>query len=198
MAHAPRTRPSPHDPAATLALTGPTIPSPAGPLHSPMVGGSEMVVAGVRLTLVSVALLGLATAALAQITETRGTVQRVDAQTGTVYFTDGRTLRLEPSTRLYVDGREVRLADVQPGWTLMTSGPTVAPGTVVVQQPIAPVTLLPGVDATGIVGQVDARTGTITLQDGRIVRVTPGTTVWQPVTIGSGLSGAARFVPQAA
>jgi Cu/Ag efflux protein CusF len=156
-----------------------------------------MVFAGVRLTLVSVALLGLATAALAQITETRGTVQRVDAQTGTVYFTDGRTLRLEPSTRLYVDGREVRLADVQPGWTLMTSGPTVAPGTVVVQQPIAPSPVLPGVDATGIVGQVDARTGTITLQDGRIVRVTPGTTVWQPVTIGSVMPGASVFVRNA-
>ena len=155
-----------------------------------------MVFAGVRLTLVSVALLGLATAALAQITETRGTVQRVDAQTGSVYFTDGRTLRLEPSTRLYVDGREVRLADVQPGWTLVTSGPTVAPGTVVVQ-PIAPSPVLSGVDATGIVGQVDARTGTITLQDGRIVRVTPGTTVWQPVTIGSVMPGASVFVRNA-
>jgi hypothetical protein len=47
--------------------------------------------AGVRLTLVSVALLGFTTMGFAQVAETRGTVQRVDALTGTVYFTDGRT-----------------------------------------------------------------------------------------------------------
>src|SRR5262249_34587951 len=140
-----------------------------------------MAFAGVRLMLGSVALLGLATVGFAQVSETRGTVQRVDAQTGMVYFTDGRTLRLEPGTRLYVGSREVRLADVQPGWTLVTSGPALAPGTVIAQPIAAPSALtspaLPGVDATGIVSQVDPRTGTITLQDGRIVRVTPGTTV---------------------
>jgi hypothetical protein len=160
-----------------------------------------MFFAGVRLTLVSVALLGLATVAYAQVSETRGTVQRVDAPTGMVYFTDGRTLRLDPNTRLYVGSREVRLVDVQPGWTLVTSGPSVAPGTIIAQPAAPPPTLTSpppyGVDATGIVGQVDARTGTITLQDGRIVRVTPGTTVWQPVTIGSVMPGASVFVRNA-
>lgn len=95
--------------------------------------------------------------------------------------------------------REVRLTDVQPGWTLVTSGPTVAPGTVIAQPVAEPPasSALSGIDATGIVGQVDARTGTITLQDGRIVRVTPGTTVWQPVTIGSVMPGASVFVRNA-
>jgi len=53
------------------------------------------------------------------------------------------------------------------------------------------------VDATGIVASVDIRTGTVTLQDGRVVRVTPGTTVWQPVTIGSVMPGASVFVRNA-
>lgn len=156
-----------------------------------------MVSAGIRLTLVTALLCGLVTVAYAQVPETRGTVQRVDTLTRTIYFTDGRTLRLDPTTRLYVGNREVRLTDVQPGWILATAGPTVAPGTVVAQ-PIAPSGApVSAVDATGIVGQVDPRTGTITLQDGRIVRVTPGTTVWQPVTIGSVMPGASVFVRNA-
>ena len=96
-----------------------------------------MISAGIRLTLVTALLCGLVTVAYAQVPETRGTVQRVDTLTRTIYFTDGRTLRLDPTTRLYVGNREVRLTDVQPGWILATAGPTVAPGTVVAQ-PIAP------------------------------------------------------------
>jgi hypothetical protein len=165
-----------------------------------------MVSKGVRLTLVSLVLFGLASAGFAQVAEIKGTVQRVDAPTGMIYFTDGRTMRLEPGTRLYVGNREVRLADVQPGWVLATSGPTVAPGTIVVQPSAPPVAAAapsavapagPSIDATGVVASVDSRTGMITLQDGRVVRVTPGTTVWQPVTIGSVMPGAAVFVRNA-
>jgi hypothetical protein len=164
-----------------------------------------MVPKGVRLTLVSLVLFGLASAGFAQVAEIKGTVQRVDAPTGMIYFTDGRTMRLEPGTRLYVGNREVRLADVQPGWVLATSGATVAPGTIVVQPSAQPVAAAPAavaparpsVDATGVVASVDSRTGLITLQDGRVVRVTPGTTVWQPVTIGSVMPGASVFVRNA-
>lgn len=39
------------------------------------------------------------------------------------------------------------------------------------------------VDATGIVSHVDPVTGTITLQDGRVLRSTGRTVVWQPSTI---------------
>jgi hypothetical protein len=160
-----------------------------------------MVSVSFRLTLVSLVLLGVASVGFAQVSEIKGTVQRVDVPTGMIYFTDGRTMKLDPAARLYVGNREVRLADIEPGWILMTSGPAVAPGTIVVQ-PTAPsraLTQAPtaAVDATGIVTSVDPRTGTITLQDGRVVRVTPGTTVWQPVTIGSVMPGASVFVRNA-
>ena len=39
------------------------------------------------------------------------------------------------------------------------------------------------VDATGVVARVDPATGTITLQDGRVLRATGGTMVWQPTTV---------------
>jgi hypothetical protein len=159
-----------------------------------------MVSARFRLTLVSLVLLGFFSTGFAQISEIKGTVQRVDVPTATIYFTDGRTMRLEPGTRLYVGNREVRLADVEPGWVLVTAGPTVATGTIVVQ-PTAPPRAVappaPSVDATGTVASVDPRMGMITLQDGRVLRMTPGTTVWQPVTIGSVMPGASVFVRNA-
>ncbi len=57
-------------------------------------------------------------------------------------------------------------------------------GSTVPPAPIASAPL-PGstVDATGVVAQVDATTGTITLQDGRVLRMTSQTVVWQPGTI---------------
>lgn len=164
-----------------------------------------MVSKGFRLKLVALVLLGLSGVGFAQAAEIKGTVQRVDVPTGTVYLTDGRIMRLEPGTRLYVGNREVSLAEVEPGWVFATAGPTAAPDAVVVQPTAPPRALTPaapgvdatGVDATGIVAHVDTRTGTVTLQDGRVVRVAPGTTVWQPVTIGAVTPGASVFVRNA-
>lgn len=157
-----------------------------------------MISVGFRLTLVSLVLLGMAGVGFAQVSEIKGTVRRVDVPTGMIYFTDGRTMKLDPGARLYVGNREVRLADIEPGWILMTSGPSVAPGTVVIQPAPPSRAVTPtAVDATGIVANVDTRTGTITLQDGRVVRATSGTTVWQPVTIGSVMPGASVFVRNA-
>ena len=159
-----------------------------------------MTFAGFRLALVALTLLAATGVSFAQSSEIKGTVQRVDVPSGTIYFTDGRIMKFEPGSRIYVGNREVRLADVEPGWILVTSGPSVAPGSIVVQTATAAPTLAPaatGVDATGIVASVDARTGMVTLQDGRIIRVTPGTTVWQPVTIGSVMPGTSVFVRNA-
>ena len=159
-----------------------------------------MIFPGFRLALVALTLLAVTGVSFAQSSEIKGTVQRVDVSSGTIYFTDGRIMKFEPGSRIYVGNREVRLADVEPGWILVTSGPTVAPGSIVVQTATAAPTLAPattGVDATGVVASVDNRTGTVTLQDGRVVRVTPGTTVWQPVTIGSVMPGASVFVRNA-
>ena len=159
-----------------------------------------MIFAGFRLALVVLTLLAATGVSFAQSSEIKGTVQRVDVSSGTIYFTDGRIMKFEPGSRIYVGNREVRLADVEPGWILVTSGPTVAPGSIVVQTATAAPTLAPsttGVDATGVVASVDARTGMVTLQDGRVIRVTPGTTVWQPVTIGSVMPGTSVFVRNA-
>ena len=54
-------------------------------------------------------------------------------------------------------------------------------GTTVPAAPIATSGTM--VDATGIVSHVDPATGTITLQDGRILRATGQTVVWQPSTL---------------
>jgi Cu/Ag efflux protein CusF len=155
-----------------------------------------------RLMLLALALSTVTMVGPARSAEINGTVQGVDIPSGTVFFTDGRVVRLAPGARLYVGNREVRLADVRPGWVLVTSGPTL-PADVVVQSapPAMPVpqavpSAVP-VNATGVVTQVDARTGTITLQDGRVLRVAPGTTLWQAVSIGSVVPGAAVFVRNA-
>ena len=41
----------------------------------------------------------------------------------------------------------------------------------------------PTFEVTGVVSQVDSSTGTIILQDGRVLRMTGNTLVWQPTTI---------------
>ena len=155
-----------------------------------------------RLTVLFVvlSLFGLIATTHAADSDIRGTVQRVDVPTGTIYFTDGRAVRLDPGTRLYAGGREVRLADVQPGWMFVSPGGAATPNTAVAQ-PVAPrAAAAPAasrIDATGVVASVDTRTGTITLQDGRIVQMTQGTTLWQPVTIGSVAPGSSLLVRNA-
>jgi hypothetical protein len=178
-----------------------------------------------RLTLASLLVLAFATISAAQTStyaqpsDIRGTVQRVDVSSGTVYFTDGRAVRLDPATRLYVGNREVRLGDVQPGWVFVSSGTAATAGTVVVQPSAPPASVTnappastssavsstapavastaPRIDATGVVASVDPATGMITLQDGRVIRMVPGTTVWQPVAAGSVVPGASVFVRNA-
>src|SRR5437868_9348578 len=79
--------------------------------------GIPMTSRTIRLALgVTTLALAAALPASAQSVETRGVVQRVDTSAGIVYFTDGRTVRLEPGSRLTVDGRAVTLAEGQPGW----------------------------------------------------------------------------------
>src|SRR5262245_23319611 len=175
----------------------------------------NFIINSTRLTVASLVLLGFAAIGSAQTTDIRGTVQRVDVSNSTVYFTDGRAVRLDPGTRLYVGGREVRLTDVQPGWVFVSSGTAATtPGTVVVQPGAAPASSVasapvigsqaaaidpsaPRIDATGVVANVDTATGTITLQDGRIIRMMPGTTLWQPITMGTVAPGASVFIRNA-
>jgi hypothetical protein len=159
-----------------------------------------------RVILAGLALSTMTALGTAQAAEVSGTVQRVDAATRTVYFSDGRVVTLEPGARLYVGEREVPLSDIQPGWVLVTSEPPAVP--IVTQPSAALATAVPSppalaaptaatVNATGVVRQVDAQNGTVTLQDGRVLHVSPGTTLWQPVTLGSVVPGTAVFVRNA-
>jgi hyperosmotically inducible periplasmic protein len=59
---------------------------------------------------------------------------------------------------------------------VLVAGAPVAPPPPAAAQP-------PGSDVTGVVSQVDPATGTIILQDGRVIRMTGDTLVWQPTTI---------------
>jgi Cu/Ag efflux protein CusF len=154
----------------------------------------------IRLALGAAALaLAASSPVIAQGVETRGTVQRVDVPSGTVYFTDGRTAHIEPGSTLTVDGRPVSLADVQPGWTLVIPGvAAAAPPSVVVAAPApTPAPARPAVDATGVVSRVDPQTGTIVLEDGRVLQVTGRTTIWQPVPMTAVKPGASVYMRNA-
>jgi Cu/Ag efflux protein CusF len=153
-----------------------------------------MTVRTIRLALgvASVVFAAVAPSA-AQASETRGVVQRVDVPSGTVYFTDGRTVRIDPASQLHVGTRQVALADVQPGWTLVVPAGAAVPQ-VIAATPPASAPPRPPVDATGVVSRVDPQNGTITLQDGRVLHMTGRTTLWQPVPITSVTPGASVYV----
>jgi hypothetical protein len=53
------------------------------------------------------------------------------------------------------------------------------------------------VDATGIVASVDAATGTVVLEDGRVLRLASQTVVWQPATLQSLRPGTQVYVRDA-
>ena len=55
-----------------------------------------------------------------------------------------------------------------------------APPSVVVAAPAPTRPAAPPVDATGVVSRVDPQTGTIVLEDGRVLQATGRTTIWQP------------------
>jgi hypothetical protein len=64
--------------------------------------------------------------------------------------------------------------------------------------PTAPAAAGMSVDATGVVASVDRAAGTITLQDGRVVRLTDRTIVWQPIAVDTLRPGARVYVREAA
>ena len=156
----------------------------------------------------------LATVAWTQM-EIRGVVSYVDSATRTVYFTDGRVIQLQPGATLTINGQPVVLESVRPGATAVllpppgstttvttvTQQPQVAPPpppppTTVVLPPAPPTVVLPPspspVSATGTIARIDPVNQTILFQDGRIVRVTPNTMVWQQAPAISTLQPGAR------
>jgi Domain of unknown function (DUF5666) len=151
----------------------------------------------------------LATVAWTQM-EIRGVVSYVDSATRTVYFTDGRVIQLQPGATLTINGQPVVLESVRPGATAVLLPPPGSTTTVttVTQQPqvapppppplpaAAPTVVLPPspspVSATGTIAGIDPANQTIVFQDGRIVRVTPNTMVWQQAPAISSLQPGAR------
>jgi hypothetical protein len=131
------------------------------------------------------AALLLATVAWTQM-EIRGVVSYVDPVTRTVHFTDGRVIQLQPGATLTINGQPIVLESVRPGATAVLLPPPAAPPTVVLPPAPSPVS------ATGTIARIDPVNQTVMFQDGRIVRVTPNTVVWQQAPAITSLQPGAR------
>lgn len=101
---------------------------------------------------VSAALLASTGAASAQISDLGGTIVYVDTAANTATFSDGRIAHYDPQWRVLVNGREVAITEDEPGSILAVASPTKA---------VAP----------AIVASFDKATMTMTLEDGRVVKL---------------------------
>ena len=152
--------------------------------------------------LLCAALLVLATGAWAQ-SEIRGVVSYVDPATRTIYFTDGRIVQLKSGSTLTINGQPVLLEAVRPGASLvmLEPGATATTVTTITQQTQtvpAPVPVATPVNVTGTIARIDPMTQTITFQDGRMVKATGQTIVWQQTPAVSSLQpGMQVFVSNA-
>jgi hypothetical protein len=130
-----------------------------------------------------------ASTALAQNTHITGTVSGIDTATRTIYFTNGTAMQLPPGSTVTVNGRQVAFETLTPG-----SNATVvstAPGTVVTQSSRSTS------DVSGTVARVDRHNGVITLQDGRAIRLSDRSVVWQATPIDAIQPGTQIYVPNA-
>ena len=99
-----------------------------------------------------------------------GTVDSPDRRTRAIQIASGVEGVKQVVDNLQVAGSPAPSATAPPPVTLPVPMTTAAPGD-------------GGVDATGTVALVDSATGTITLQDGRVLKATDRTVVWQPITV---------------
>lgn len=151
---------------------------------------------------VAVALvLGAGGLASAQQRAVSGLVRSVDSNTRTVHFVDGRSLLVAPDAVLTVDGQRRSLEEIRPGRALVVQqSDLVAPTTAVAVAETTVVALVPEhppIDASGTVARVDPQSGLLVFQDGRTVKMTERTTVWQPVAAAKLQPGAQVYVSQA-
>lgn len=139
--------------------------------------------------LTTIAALTLAaTTAFAQETQISGTVSGIDPATRTISFADGSVVRLQPGAMVMINGRESALESLTPGTnvTVVSRGPN--SGTV----GTSPASSTYGV--TGTVAQVDRQNGVVTLQDGRTVRLSGQSYVWQATPIQAIQPGSQIFI----
>src|SRR5919198_869272 len=145
-----------------------------------------------RRILLALAVVALtATTVCAQGRDVTGTVAYIDAATRTIHLTDGRSLRVAPGALISVDGRAIPIEAVRPGATVTVA--SVSPAVPSVSTPPGH----PPIDASGTVASIDRYNGVITLQDGRMLRMTDQTLVWQPSRIDMLQPGAQVFVRNA-
>jgi hypothetical protein len=119
-----------------------------------------------------------------------GTVSHIDPATRTIYLVDGRMLRLEPGVVLPLNGREVSFETLKRGSNVSV---VAAPAS----QNVAALPDHPPVDVSGTVARMDRQSGVITLQDGRMVKMTDDTLVWLPGRTESVLPGAEVYIRNA-
>ena len=128
--------------------------------------------------------------ALAQETRITGTVSRTDPMTRTIYFADGSAVRVQPGAVVMMNGRNVPFESLTPGAnttvvsTASTAGSSAA-------------SMSSAGDVVGTVAQVDRQSGTVTLQDGRQVKLGSQTVVWQAIPIDSIQPGSQIYVRNA-
>jgi hypothetical protein len=145
-----------------------------------------------RMSFTIIAALALvATTALAQSTRISGTVSQIDPATRTIYFADGSVVQLQPGTVVTVNGREVALEALTPGSnaTVVSTAPSMGPAATPTGQSAG--------DVAGTVARVDRQNGVITFQDGRAIRLSGQSVVWQAAPIDAIQPGAQIYVPNA-
>ena len=145
-----------------------------------------------RRILLALAIVALtATTVWAQGRDVTGTVSYIDPANRTIYLTDGRALRVPPGALISVDGRQFPIEAIKPGATVTVLPASPAPATVSTPPGHPPI------DASGTVASIDRSNGIITLQDGRMLKTTDETIVWQPSRIDMLQPGAAVFLRHA-
>jgi hypothetical protein len=144
-----------------------------------------------RILLAFAAVALAATTVWAQGRDVTGTVAYVDAATRTIHLTDGRSLRVAPGALITVDGREFPIEALRPGATVTVA--SASPALPTLSTPPGH----PPIDASGTVASIDRNNGVITLQDGRMLKMTDQTLVWQPSRIDMLQPGSQVFVRNA-
>lgn len=171
-----------------------------------------------RYAFITIALLALATAAVAQPTQKRTVGQYIDDTAITTEIKARLTSdKLSNLTKLEVKtasgvvtlngtvdsperaSRAEQIASSVNGVrgvvnNIHVAGTTVHPPVGSVSSPVAQAP----VDAIGVVAHVDSASGRITLQDGRVLQVAPGTVIWQAAAMQSVRPGTQVLVRGAA
>lgn len=131
--------------------------------------------------LVSTALLLSAGAASAQMGDLGGRIVYVDTAANTATFSDGRIAHFDPQWRVLVNGREVAITEDEPGSILAVATPAI---------PVA-------AQAPAVVSSYDKTTMTMTLEDGRVVKLNE-VQVWRRETLDDLRPGSQVYLSPAA